>query len=254
MVGIRTLAEKLRIVSDAEVLVLAGDIGCIASDISTQHLNAFLKIVSRDYKTLLYVPGNHEYYNSVRAKTNRSKQSGDDYKVELFSILSAYDNLIILDNATAVIEDKVFAGTTLWWDTTHPFSNARSSMLNDFTCIPGGIDWIHQESQKALDFIHGLSIDKREIDCLITHHGVTTKVHENWIGNLSNIYFYHDISHYLSDIYVKYIIHGHQHDNDEYLIPVKDDKFATVTRNALGYPRNTGADSKDFDYGAVIDL
>lgn len=250
----KEIVRKLRDGSDSDVLVLAGDICSIDSFTHVSLLTSFLESVSSLYRDVLYVPGNHEYYNNNLTPKVDLIAAGDCNKEKLAAILSKYPNVTLLDNKIIGLEGKVIAGTTLWWDTDHPMSNVRSNMINDFTWIPGGITWIEKQHQTAIDFIHSLLMEGNAIDCLITHHGVTSKVRERWIGSPSNIYFYSDISKFLQEIDVNYIIHGHQHDNDEYLIPVKDEKFATVTRNCLGYPRHNGNDSTDFDFGAVISL
>ena len=43
----------------AEILILAGDIGSLYK---IKQLKGFLDILCKHFKTVIYVPGNHEYY------------------------------------------------------------------------------------------------------------------------------------------------------------------------------------------------
>jgi hypothetical protein len=181
-------------------------------------------------------------------------KNGDDYKKYLMDLVSTYSNVTFLDNKSISIEGKNIAGTSLWWDVHKPESRTRSYMLNDFKYVVGGIEWITQQHNSSMDFIHSLVMEGQPIDLLVTHHGVTSKIAEEFIGHPANVYYYTDLSPLLAQLDVKHIIHGHQHSHDEYLIQVKNDEFCMVTRNPLGYPLKNGGNDPEFDYGACLTL
>lgn len=120
---------KLQIVSDlhlefkdmvlendgSDVLIMAGDIA--TSDI----IFKFLEDVCSKWKWVIYVPGNHEYFNKRKSKE------------QLYLTLKSYEddfpNLKILDNEVVEIEGQRFVGSTLW------SSPLQESGHNDFKYI-----------------------------------------------------------------------------------------------------------------------
>ena len=86
-----------------QICVLAGDIG-IASRRST--FNPFLQEMSERFRTVLYIPGNHEYYDS--SYTTALKKMAD--------VLLRYPNVNIGNNFSFVTDHTVFICSTLWTD------------------------------------------------------------------------------------------------------------------------------------------
>lgn len=84
--------------SDADVVVLAGDIGIgvHAVDWSAQATD----------KPVVFVPGNHEYYREKRL----------DFPDRLRATAGNYSNVHLLMNSMTVIGGVRFLGTTLWTD------------------------------------------------------------------------------------------------------------------------------------------
>jgi predicted phosphodiesterase len=95
------------ITPSADVIILAGDIGsCYQYD----QLKTFLVNLSLLFKTVLYVPGNHEYYTMNGFKTQKMYELLDS----LFIIEKSIDNLYILNRSSVQIEDTCIIGCTLW--------------------------------------------------------------------------------------------------------------------------------------------
>lgn len=86
------------------VLVLAGDIILIKY---LKHFNPFFEILSNQFKTVLWVFGNHEWFKSTLSKETTAK-----IKLEL----SYLSNIHILDNEIFEDENYYFIGSTLWSD------------------------------------------------------------------------------------------------------------------------------------------
>lgn len=100
----------------ADVLILAGDIGCI----TTNTFKPFIDNVSKKWKHVVYVPGNHEYYASI--PITKLKQAYHEFFL-------TYDNVHYLDNSVWEYNGYLFVGSTLW-------SNPSDiSGLNDFYYI-----------------------------------------------------------------------------------------------------------------------
>jgi len=82
-------------------LVLAGDICEIER---SSYLEAFLKDMSEQFKYVLHVPGNHEYYGG------HIKYSAE----KLDKIIKELNNVYLLNNNSIILENTKFIGTTLW--------------------------------------------------------------------------------------------------------------------------------------------
>lgn len=87
---------------DETVLILAGDIGDVSSDIYRRLLIAARKA----YRDVLLVPGNHEYYTDGRRDMSVVK--------EYLARLTREVGVTLLDNADVVIRGYRFVGSTCW--------------------------------------------------------------------------------------------------------------------------------------------
>jgi len=128
---------EIKNTEQADVLILSGDI-CVNAKLlfvdsvpTTQDSNKvhkFFSDCSREFKTVIYVAGNHEHYHGDFAKTIP----------ELKSKLAYLDNIVILDKETLVIDDVCFIGGTLWTDMNKedPLTLYHiRRMMNDFRCV-----------------------------------------------------------------------------------------------------------------------
>ena len=103
-----------------EVLILAGDIGkptlgefCILFD-----------YLSKNFKKIFYVPGNHEYYS----KKNHMGVT----QTKIPEVLEKYPNVSVLDCDSEVYDGYHFVGCTMW----SLVKNHRYK-INDIYSIPG---------------------------------------------------------------------------------------------------------------------
>lgn len=91
----------------ADVLVMAGDIGSLYK--MTQ-LTEFIQDVCSMFKVVLYVPGNHEWYEIP----DILPVSYQDLERRLEKLQEKIDNLFVLNKNSVLIGDTCFAGCTLW--------------------------------------------------------------------------------------------------------------------------------------------
>jgi predicted MPP superfamily phosphohydrolase len=233
------LAESItQAVPDASVIVLAGDIGNTSSDT----LYTFLELLDKRYKHVLYVFGNHEYYSSSYFDYGIN---GYDKKQDLKNICSSYENIYVLDNNCIDIEGYIIGGTTLWFDTFHPYALLNTHRLNDYRYIPGGGAFLREEQLSAEVFFRQLLVGGTELNLLVTHHNVSPICHPKWKDDPLNVFYYTDMTEYLSYLQIPLVIHGHQHDNLDYSLG-----NSKVLMNARGYKR---ADI-GFDVGKYVDI
>jgi predicted phosphodiesterase len=111
-----TYLEKI----DAQILILAGDIG---APFTPKYQN-FIKYCAQIFSHVIVVAGNHEYYNK------RHNMAEIDAQIDL--VVSAYANVHYLQRRQVTIEDITFVGCTLW-----SLPNASAPLTNDFKKIKG---------------------------------------------------------------------------------------------------------------------
>jgi len=87
---------------ESDTLFLAGDIGSCLDSRNT--LKTFFDIISSQFKTIFYIPGNHEYYGSTITE-------GDHILQEL---CNQYPNIHFMQKKTKVHENVKIIGCTLW--------------------------------------------------------------------------------------------------------------------------------------------
>jgi predicted phosphodiesterase len=227
-------------VGSGEILVLAGDILC------TKHLkkNGYLRNVYErflndcawNYKHILYVLGNHEFYgyNYEGAKTT--------IKEHLPS------NFHLLDNDTFSYKDWTFIGTTLWSDfrNENPLEMMDAAQyLNDYKMIRIGPNYrkltpddtlrFHKESKAYI--LKQLETLKENV-FIITHHAPSYQSVAPQYKNYANGAYVSDLDDLIiSHPQIKYWIHGHTHSFWDYHIGQ-----CRVICNPVGYPGqcNTG--------------
>ena len=106
-----------------DVLILSGDI-CVASKFGPDY-DRFFNDVSKAFKHVVYIVGNHEHYNGDFNKTIDT----------LRMILARYENVHLLDKETFVLDDVTFIGGTLWTDMNKEDVTTlitMPSVMNDF--------------------------------------------------------------------------------------------------------------------------
>lgn len=206
---------------EADILVLAGDI-CTLND---ARLGLFLKWCKAQWRYVLYVPGNHEYYKSGMTIPESDLA---------MSKLCDENGIIFMQKDSIKLEGIIFVGCTLWTD-INGFEREVKGHMNDFSHIKGmSIDiWKkafsdHKEwlTNKFIE----LKEEKRPI-VVITHHaplslGTSNKIYESRPTN-------HGFSTDLKELVgcANLWIFGHTHHS----CTLFQDK-TVVTSNCSGYP------------------
>ena len=209
----------------ADVVILAGDI-----DNGTRAIGWAEHTFPTS--TVLYVPGNHEFYEGELSETaaalkERARRSR---------------NVRVLDNEELVLDGVRFLGTTLWTDFAllgaelkeSIFQEARKYVL-DFRKIRMGNDFLTPQQtvalhQHALLFLRGrLQQACSGKTVVITHHAPHPgSVHPRWAGNLCNPAFVSDLTRLMGKPALW--IHGHTHDSFDYRV-----NGTRVLANPMGY-------------------
>lgn len=221
------------------VLVLAGDLSGFHRDLK------FITAVTDQFKYVLFVAGNHEFYGS------------DYFVVKKFwhGVDGDIDNFFFMDNRVEIIENVRFIGTTLWTDMDG--GNPLTCMdvqkaLNDYYVILYKqrrlmvVDTIgfHNEAMRFLNKELAAPFDGETV--VISHHSpswtLITQVHRysgvnaGFHANADQLFYDHEIG---------YWFYGHTHVSQTIKI-----NGVPVISNQRGY---VGEDS-GFDHAFWIDI
>jgi Icc-related predicted phosphoesterase len=198
--------------SDREVLVLAGDIATPNADIFQRGvLLSALRFFSLNYKHVIYVPGNHEYYYGDFDQINSALRSTRDavYICDRRTPL----NVHLANNNVVFIEGYRFVCCTLWFN-ERVSNRGRRNLINDFRMIKDPLERFHTEGAKAENFLrHGVQSG----DIVVTHHLPSYRsVASKFMGNPLNSFFVHDNVEKLLYREPAMWIHGHTHESCDY--------------------------------------
>lgn len=234
----------------SDVLILAGDI-CMAKYIDLDDPANFFKTVSKDFKDVIYVLGNHEHYRSLFNDTvNDCKQ-----------LLSSYPNIHVLNNESIIIDNVKFIGTTLWTDMNKgdPMTlyNIRH-MMSDYQVIKyrdeqGNYyalrpEVTYSEHRIAVDYIANTLAEDPDIPTVVvSHHAPSLQSIHPKYGNdvIMNGGYASELSNMFTDN-LKLWVHGHTHTPFDYTIGE-----TRVICNPHGYPNEQGT---AFKPGWVVDI
>ncbi len=229
----------------ADILILAGDIGLGVS--SVKYIEKFRK----NYKEVIYVPGNHEYYGGNISMVAK----------EMSEICEECD-IKFLDNNHLLLGDICFIGSTLWTDfrlygeeleKIGFYMNRARNALNDFNLIRYASMYFNPSHCASLSLIAQKYIqenlekykDKKKI--VVTHHAPSMKsIHEKYLGNILNPCFANNLDDLVSqsDIW----IHGHVHNSFDYSIGE-----ARVLANPRGYSLKGKNENESFNPAFILE-
>jgi predicted phosphodiesterase len=235
---------------NTDVLILSGDI-MVASKVHRPEseygirFRDFLKRCSFQFPHVVYVAGNHEFYDSGKFF------GGID---ELREACAVHDNIYFLERDTKVIDDIVFVGGTLWTDMNKfdPLTlHAVRDMMNDYRAIrndrmgfvplkPADTVERHRQTRDYIRLIAEQNKDKKIV--VVGHHSPSYQsCHEMYKSDYHMNGAYHsDLSEIMLDnTHIKLWTHGHTHHPFDYVIG--ETRVVCNPRGYDGY-ENTGWD------------
>lgn len=211
--------------TDADVIVLAGDIGTINN--APEFINQLAELHE---KPILYVLGNHEFY----------RMRWEQVRKEMPAKLA--ESIHVLDDSVVIIDGTRFLGTTLWTD-FNLFGNAELAMrkafvtIADFFYIQVGdsvlkpeqtVRW-HMESVQWLKSELRKPFDGKTV--VVSHHAPTTfSLAKRFASDPLSPVFVSDLRS-LFEGNIDLWIHGHTHDHFDYVC-----NGTRVVCNSAGYP------------------
>ncbi len=210
-------------------LIVSGDILILAGDIIPLHdeffNNSFFPFISKNYKKVYWVPGNHEfYYKDINEFSN-------SYNINL------RENIHIVNNIKIEDDDISYIFTTLWSNISKNNETTIEQSVSDFDCITK-----NKRKLKAKDFneLHFDSllflknalnqVSKKTI--IVSHHLPSPLCNSREHKNSSiNEAFCVNLNELINESNVNFWIYGHSHFNSN---PVFLNNTILLT-NQLGY-------------------
>jgi Icc-related predicted phosphoesterase len=210
-----------------EVLVLAGDVLCLAAEQDSIQMLDRLRRKARD---VVYVLGNHEHYRGALGPTKA-----------VAAVICAAAGIHLLDETSVTLAGRRFLGCTLWF----PFDKAAQSVrhfLTDFHLIARFEREVYEENRRAVAFLDG---NVRPDDVVITHHlpsraGIGAHFKREPFVRLAP-FFANDHDALVERRQPALWIHGHMHVPSDWRLGQ-----TRIVCNPIGYPGDRGAGRLDY--------
>ena len=184
---------------DLDILIVAGDLS-----ISSALLDA-LTLLSQAFKRVIFVPGNHDWYQGTRERLQTIREQ----------VRTRAPNVTWLDRDVVEIEGRRFVGTTLWYPDT-PLARRWTMKTPDFREIIDLKEWIWTEFELDRKF---LSDNVRPGDIVITHYlPAPASIARKWVGQRLNCYFLGNVEHIVKSAGARFWFHGHTHSSCDYML------------------------------------
>ena len=222
--------------SGDDVLILAGDV-------TVKNRVEWINEIANNFKHVVYVLGNHEFYRQNLDKTyHKTKEQ-------------LADNVYLLQNESVTLDGITFHGTTLWSDFEkgNPMSYlACNGSMNDFRLIraDGGKSRFtpqraHTEHNVAKLF---LSDNIKKDDVVVTHFAPTFQsIGEDYKGSELNGAYASDLSDLILKSKPALWFHGHLHNTSDYT--VGNTRVLCNPRGYVGHEMNS-----DFDVHKFVEI
>lgn len=224
----------------ADLLILAGDItmATTLNDRGTGAMHNWFKDTCSNFENVIYIMGNHEYYDS-RFPTAF-------YQIQ--ERLGYISNIFVLEN-----DGMRFGGKTFWCSTLWTSANNRNPLdmyniqfgMNDYNWIRGaGKGEKFTVEDMVTHHEHSLSELDTSADIVVTHHCPShlsmAPQHQN--STLVHAY-YSNLETMVADSSIKHWICGHTHYNIDYHLG-----NTQVHMNSRGYPHERSFNNFELKY------
>lgn len=215
-----------KIKPNADILVLAGDIG----DPYTKIYKWLLNDVSIKFKKIFIIPGNHEYYND--------DNDIDQINNYISNLLLEFPNITFLYDSYEDYNGYRFIGSVLWSRITNP-----CYLTNDFKYIKNISIFLFNELHNISKEFIKEAINSSELPIIMITHFIPSF---NFIINDKYAQCFASNCDELFNSKIKLWIYGHTHHNN-YIENYKNVKFVC---NPLGYPSEKALSN----YNLIVDI
>lgn len=164
----------------APILCLLGDICACGTIENFRVFLQFIKWAHSQYKLILHVAGNHEFYSSTMPATGMSNTM-PIIIARFQKIMTKLPRYKFLHNQRVKVGDILFIGSTLWSDIPAEYAPIAKASMNDYSHIytssgrltPEDVTKMHGAAVKFIE--RSITFAKsRKLRCvLLTHHKPT---------------------------------------------------------------------------------
>ena len=193
----------------------AGDVLVLAGDIDIKGRVDWINDIAGRFNHVIYVLGNHEFYNGAMDSIYRKTREG------------LVDNVHLLENESVTIAGVTFHGATLWSDflNGNPMSYLQCDQaINDYRLIRAG-DGNYRFKPQIAHSLHNISKvflqeNVKEGDVVVTHMAPSLlSIHEKYKNDMNiNGSYASDLSELILDTKPELWFHGHVHTSFDYTI------------------------------------
>jgi len=217
------LHDHPELVNTSDQRAIAAGTGLGRRQERAQRFRDFLKRCSFQFPHVIYIMGNHEFYNG-------KFYAGIDH---MRDEVAKFPNIYMLEQDTKIIDDVVFVGGTLWTNMNKrdPLTmHAIEGMMNDFRIIrndfrsyaPMSALDVAVRHDKTLQYIKLILDQNKDKKCVVVgHHSPSFQsVHEIYKDQtLMNGGYSSDLSEFILD-HPQIVLwtHGHTHHPFDYMI------------------------------------
>ena len=238
----------------ADQAAIAAGTGLGRRQEKAQRFRDFFKRCSFQFPHVIYIMGNHEFYNG------KFYASIDYMRDEI----AKYPNIYMLEQDTKIIDDVVFVGGTLWTNMNRrdPLTmHAIEGMMNDFRIIRN--DKRSYAAMSALDvairhdrtlaYIKLMLQEHKDKKCVVVGHHTPSfqSMHPMYAHDtLMNGGYHSDLSEFILDHpQIKLWTHGHTHHPFDYVIGE-----TRIVCNPRGYEADGYSEGTGWDPEKVIEV
>jgi Icc-related predicted phosphoesterase len=238
----------------ADQTAIANGTGLGRRQLTAQRFRDFLKRCSFQFPHVIYVAGNHEFYNGkwTQSLTTLSNEC------------AKFPNVYFLEAGCKKINDVTFIGGTLWTDMNKhdPLTlHAVRDMMNDFRVIKKDLEGYTNlkpadtvvRHRHMLSFIKQVVAEKPDEKFVVVgHHSPSFQsVHEQYRGEtLMNGAYHSDLSEFILDRpQIKLWTHGHTHHPFDYVIGE-----TRIVCNPRGYESDGYSESSGWNPNILIEV
>ena len=238
----------------ADQLAIANGTGLGRRQMTAQRFRDFFKRCSFQFPHVIYIMGNHEFYNG-------KFYAGIDYMREE---CAKYPNVYMLEQDMKIINNVVFVGGTLWTNMNKrdPLTmHAIEGMMNDFRIIRN--DARNYACMSALDvairhdrtlaYIEHIVHEHKNKKCVVVgHHSPSFQSCHPMYGNdtLMNGGYHSDLSEFIMDHpQIKLWTHGHTHHPFDYVIGE-----TRIVCNPRGYENDGYSEQTGWDPTKILEI
>ena len=238
----------------ADQMAIANGTGLGRRQMTAQRFRDFFKRCSFQFPHVIYIMGNHEFYNG-------KFYAGIDY---MRDEIAKYPNITMLEQDMKIIDDVVFVGGTLWTNMNKrdPLTmHAIEGMMNDFRIIRNdkrnyatmsALD-VAIRHDKTLGYIKHVVQEHKDKTCVVVGHHSPSFQSVNPIyahETLMNGGYHSDLSEFIMDHpQIKLWTHGHTHHPFDYVIGE-----TRIVCNPRGYENDGYSEQTGWDPTKILEI